>query len=142
MTTRNNTFFFGIIAAIMLLFVVGCSKSPEQRLIGKWKLDAEKTLEQMPEEEREMAGAFIGMMNIELEFTSDTATMSMSMMGETETESGSYEVLSSSGDTLTIRLTDADDPEDTTELTITFDGNNTVRVSEAGDEMTMVLTRL
>jgi hypothetical protein len=107
-------------------------------LLGSWVMDGQATVAAMPEAEREMAGAFIGMMNITMTFNPDnTAVMSMSMMGESETQEGRYEVLGAEGSTLNIRMTSEGEPPE--EMTLNFPSNDVMQISDG--EMALVFNR-
>lgn len=105
----------------------------EQSLHGTWNANFQKTLEnqEMTEEERNMAMAFIAMMQMSMTFApSGAMTMSATMMGQTERQNGTYEVLSVHDDTITIRATKeaeggAKQPEVET-MVVTFENNNSI----------------
>ena len=122
-----RTFSALLVALAMLLVVApGCKKSDSAEggasgssgssaaaatggIVGSWNLDTDAMLAAMPEEERAMAGAFMGMMQMTMTFGADnTVAMRISMMGQEETESGTYETVSTEGTTTVIRMTSAD----------------------------------
>lgn len=77
----------------------------EQRLHGVWLLDADATVAQMPEDQQQMAGAFIQMMKIGMIFKDDeTLEMHVSMMGQKDFQDGAFKVLEYGEDQMTIEL--------------------------------------
>lgn len=106
-------------------------------LNGTWNANFQKTLEnqEMTEEERNMAMAFIAMMQMSMTFADGGAmTMNATMMGQTETQAGSFEVLSVEGNTITIRATKAvaegsGAPEVET-MVVTFENNNSITMRQ------------
>jgi hypothetical protein len=137
--------------ALVSALVTGCSgsKPPAERIIGTWSIDTEAMqaalqaqvgaaaegtgLEAMG---AQMAAAMIPMLAAATFTWEEGGTVVMSMMGQSRT--GQYEVVSTEGESITLRMTDADggDPD---EATFTFDGND--RMSADMDDMPMVFVR-
>lgn len=95
-----------------------------------------------------MAMAFIAMMQMSMTFApSGAMTMSATMMGQSETQQGSYEVLRVAGQTLTIRATkQAEDgtgqPEvETIRITFETQDSITMREGEGTDGETLYFDR-
>ena len=101
-------------------------------IIGSWNLDTQAMIAALPEAEREMAGAFMGMMQMNMTFGADnTVNMRVSMMGQEETESGTWESVSRDGDTHVIRITSSDGEVAT--LTIRASEPGVLRVVDQDD---------
>lgn len=95
-----------LVLLTMVLFVfagpVACKKSAaklaaegQEKITGSWILDADATIAGMPEEERQMAQLFINMMRLGMVFGEDgTLEMHVSMMGQSESQTGNFKVLS------------------------------------------------
>lgn len=106
-------------------------------LNGTWNANFQKTLEnqEMTEEERNMAMAFIAMMQMSMTFAEGGAmTMNATMMGQTESQTGTFEVLSVEGNTITIRATKAaaegsGAPEIET-MVVAFENNNSITMRQ------------
>ena len=95
--------------ALVLAGPTACKKNQEkqqeQRLLGAWVIDNDATVAQMPEDQQQMAGAFIKMMKIGLIFNDDeTLLMRVSMMGQKDEQEATYKILDADEDTLTIEL--------------------------------------
>src|SRR5690625_2209971 len=79
-----------LLAALAFVFTgpVGCKskaqkqqEKQEQRLQGAWIIDHDATIAQLPEDQQQMAGAFMKMMKIGIIFKEDdTLLMRVSMM--------------------------------------------------------------
>ena len=124
-----------------MLVAVGCSQSPEAKLIGTWALDTEATLEgmsaalsELPEAEAEMVRGAMSEMTMSLTFDETTATMTMGEM----VRPASYTVVSAEGDSLTLAMTE-DGDEEAEETTLTFSGNDSFSMTVRND--TMVFAR-
>jgi HSP20 family molecular chaperone IbpA len=121
--------FISVLFALMLAVAVsGCSKKPEDAIVGKWTVDVDALSEmdefkKMPEEERkaalELAKGFMASMNFE--FTKDKAIVEA--MGKKE--EGSYTIKSSSGNQLVLEMKKpgSDKPE---EVKVDVDGDKLV----------------
>lgn len=100
-------------------------------LHGVWNVNFLKTIENqtLTEEARTEAASFIGTMQIRVTFTEDgTMTMNATLMGQPETRTGSYEVISVDGNTITIRATKTETgsaPEVET-IVMTFENENSI----------------
>lgn len=87
-----------VLMLVVLAFGLTACGSKEQSIVGKWSLDADsmlamsgEDLSSMSEEEKELMKGMLAMMSMTMEFTADgKAIMSMTMMGETETEETTY----------------------------------------------------
>ncbi|TVR02090.1 MAG: hypothetical protein EA398_08650 [Deltaproteobacteria bacterium] len=123
-------------------------------LVGSWGMDVqamtEAALESAPEDmteemrmQLEMQAAMAQMMQMSFEFRDETnVNIRISMMGETQEEAGTYEVVSREGNVIAIRMA-ATDPEagmeaETAEFTIV--NSNTLRAEEDGQAL--ILRRL
>lgn len=138
-----------LLTLLALVFAgpVACKKAEvkaKDRLVGAWLIDADATLAELPEEEQAMAGMFIKMMQIGMEFTKDGAlTMRVSMMGQKDEQTGTFEVVKVEGDTVTLRVTQPANAEtgeagDTAEMLAIFRGDDQIRfmpVAEEGEDV-------
>lgn len=87
-----------VLMLVVLAFGLTACGSKEQGIVGKWSLDADsmlamsgEDLSSMSEEEKEFMKGMLAMMSMTMEFTADgKAILSMTMMGETETEETTY----------------------------------------------------
>lgn len=116
----------------LLFFLLGaCSKSPDKQIIGTWNLDVESALAEIEnEQEREMARAFMGAMSISMTFESNgTASMNMTMGGESESKAGTWTTISTGENTVKISMTTADEEPETQELDITIIDSSTIRIT-------------
>lgn len=138
-------------ALLMMAGTTGCSKGGKDKLVGTWKLD-EAAVEKMMEDAEKsgdakkgagLGAAMIVAMGPTFEFAED-GSMSMTMKNpmkedaEPKTEKGSYEVVKTEGDKLTLK-TKLEDQQET--ITATFDGDDKLTLEKEGDEMPMVLER-
>jgi len=118
-----------------------------ENLHGQWNADFQRMLEgeEMTDEERQMAQALFGSAEISFTFGADgSLTMNANMMGQQETESGSWEVQSTEGNVLTISATKdpAEGEEAETEvMVVTFESMNTVAMTEEGGGETLYFNR-
>lgn len=149
---KLRVIFMAAMAVLLVAAVAGCSKSAEEKLVGTWKLD-EAAVKKMMEDAKEKSGkkgaaeglgtAMIVAMGPKFEF-GDDGSMSMTMKNpmkedaEPETEKGTYEVVGSEGDKLTLK-TKLKGEEET--VTATFEGDDKLKLEKEGDEMPMVLKR-
>lgn len=97
-----------------------------EALHGTWNADFQALLasQEMSEEERAMATAMLGSASMAITFNADgTMTMAGSMMGQEQSESGTFTVVSTEGNKLTLSGTTAggegEEPETQT-FTLTF----------------------
>jgi hypothetical protein len=107
-----------------------------ENLHGQWNADFQRMLEgeEMTEEERQMAQALFGSAEISFTFGTDgSLTMNANMMGNQETETGTWEVQGVEGNVITITATknaaEGEEPETET-MVVTFESMNTVAMSE------------
>lgn len=149
--------------ALVLAGPTACKKKEakqEQRLHGAWFLDADATVAQMPEEQQQMAGAFIQMMKIGIVFNEDeTLEMHVSMMGQKDFQEGAYKVLEVGEDNMTIELTrdEAVDEEgnvvedEPSQMIVTFLDEDRIsfkpvaeegQTQEEADDETLILKRI
>lgn len=111
------------------------------QLVGTWSLDVEAALEandEMSAEEREMMRALFGSMQMSLSFAEgNQISMNMTMMGETQREEGTYEILSRDGDSISVRVTPAEPEEGQEPDTMNFRvvDSNTLVMEEDGQQM-------
>lgn len=108
---------------------------------GTWNADFARALNEnteMGEEERAMAMAFMGMMQMSLTFAEGgTMTMSMNAMGQQESEEGTYTVSNVAGNAITITATkpaeEGGEPESQNMVLTFVDGTNTFRMAPEGE---------
>lgn len=147
---QRSSIAFSLFVALFFVFATGCSKSPEQRLTGTWAIDVEATVDAKAatlegeeleefEAEREEAAEQLGSFAMTMTFNADnTAEMSMTIMEETNTESGTWEIISADGDEMVVAITEEGD-EEADEQTLTFSGNNQFTIEMMND--VVVFTR-
>ena len=132
-----------LLSLLALVFAgpVACKKkaNPEARLHGAWIIDADATINQLPEDQQAMAGAFIRMMKIGMVFNEEgKLEMSVSMMGEQETQTGTYKVISVEGDVFTVEMTrDAEEgaeQEESSSMYVTFLSDSQIRFAPVPEE--------
>lgn len=136
-----------VFAALALLLAgpIACKKGGDaaDNIVGTWSVDVDSMLEEVPEEEREMARAMMQMMGDLTMTFGDDDSLTIAM-GEGESQSGSYEVTSSEGDTLSMTLTSNEG--EASDVTVTFVSEDQVRIEpvdeEASGPQTMVLNRV
>lgn len=137
-----------VFAALALLLAgpIACKKGggdAADNIVGTWTVDVDSMLEEVPEEEREMARAMMQMMGDLTMTFGDDDSLTIAM-GEGESQSGSYEVTSSEGDTLSMTLTSNEG--EASDVTVTFVSEDQVRIEpvdeEASGPQTMVLNRV
>lgn len=135
-----------ILLATVSLFIVssvGCGGSdPSKKVIGKWELSVEHLREAMTEEMnkksagKEGAGAAFGaammegmlaQMKMSFDFQPEGKVMfAVSMMGQDKSEEGTWEFVSSSGDSVTLKIGMKDKEAEPT--TITFLDDDTIEI--------------
>lgn len=129
--------------ALVLAGPVACKKKEkvDDRLNGAWIIDADATIAQLPEDQQAMAGAFIRMMKIGMVFGADGALeMSVSMMGEQETQAGTFKVLGIEGDVFTLEMTRAAEEgaeaeaEESSKMHVTFITPDQIRFAPVPEE--------
>lgn len=132
-----------LLSLLALVFAgpVACKKkaNAEARLHGAWIIDADATINQLPEDQQAMAGAFIRMMKIGMVFNEEgKLEMSVSMMGEQETQTGTYKVISVEGDVFTVEMTrDAEEgaeQEESSSMYVTFLSDSQIRFAPVPEE--------
>lgn len=107
-----------------------------ETLHGTWEIDFEPMLASLPANEQEMARQMMGSMEMTLTITPEGGfTMNASMMGETQTETGTYEVVSTALDIVTVNMTTTETsmpsgPETTTIVFTFVDADNMVGVED------------
>jgi hypothetical protein len=110
-----------------------------EMLHGTWNVDFARSMAaaEMSEEERAMAMALMGSMQMSITFAADgTMTMNATMMGENKTESGSYRIVSTSANTITIETTSPAEGSGAPETeggTIIFDSPTSARIQPEGE---------
>lgn len=106
---------------------------------GTWAADFQAMLasQEMAEEERALAAAMLGSAQMDLTFGADgTMTMAGSMMGQQQTESGTWSMLSANGNSLQLAATtqkEGEEPE-TQNFTVTFNNANSITMADEGGE--------
>jgi uncharacterized lipoprotein NlpE involved in copper resistance len=115
----------------------------EDSLVGTWAADLVAMMagemEGMEESERAMVEAMMEGASMTITFNADhTMAMEMSMMGETESEAGTWSLVSATGNTLVVQTTSPEGEVDT--VTMVFNDENSVAATV--DEETMLLNRV
>ena len=112
-------------------------------LMGTWDADMQATLAGLPENERQMAMVVLGSAQMQLTFSADgTMNMSMTMMGEEKSEGGTFSVVSTEANVVTLSTTTETEGEATTEtMTATFSDANTVALRSADDPQAFIFKR-
>ena len=106
---------------------------------GTWAADFQAMLasQEMSEEERALATAMLGSAQMDLTFAADgTMTMAGSMMGQQQTESGTWSMISANGNSLQVAATtqkEGEEPE-TQNFTVTFNNANSITMADEGGE--------
>lgn len=158
-----------LLAALAFVFTgpVGCKskaqkqqEKQEQRLQGAWIIDHDATIAQLPEDQQQMAGAFMKMMKIGIIFKEDdTLLMRVSMMGQKDEQEGTYKILETTENTITLELARGEVvneegetvEEEPSKMIVTFLDNDRISfkpVAEEGedqadmDEETLILKRI
>lgn len=149
---KLRTIFVSVSLALLMAGATGCSKDPEEKLVGTWELDEQAVEKMMEEAEKEsgeagaakgVGSAMIVAMGPKFEFGDDGA-MSMTMKNpmkedaEPETKEGTYEVIGSEGDKLTLEA-ELDGEKET--ITAIFQSDDKLKLENEGDEPPMVLKR-
>lgn len=133
------------LAVLLSLGLVGCGGNAEKRLIGKWELDVDSVKDAAKSEAGDNPGAAIAMgmmdsMKVTLEFKEDNKmTASFSFGGMSKSQNGTWEVVSSSGNDVTIK-TEVKNSQtgktDVDEGSLTFIDDDTIETSPpAGSKM-------
>lgn len=119
--------------AFVLAGPVACkAKKQANPMEGSWIIDTDATIEQIDEDQREMAAVFIRMVKIGLTFDpAGEMVITTAMLGSQEEASGTYEVVSADGDDYVVEVTRAADPEAeveamTSQVRITFRGDDQI----------------
>ncbi|MGK0359719.1 MAG: hypothetical protein ACI9U2_002025 [Bradymonadia bacterium] len=135
---------FNIFAALAIfcgLVLTACGGKPEEQIVGTWKIDAaamqaemanDKRFKDMPEEAKKKAleqGVKM-MASITAEITKD-GKMTMNM-GKDMKKAGTYKVISTEGNVVTIEATM---DKKTEKMTITVDGGKIKMKGPKGPEM-------
>ena len=133
--------FIIIVLILGFAIVIGCGGSSggsaADKIIGKWQGDAE-AMEKDPDvqkmlEENPMASMMIEMVaGITFEITKDTMTVEMEFMGQAETQSSGYKIISSTGDSVIVENTDGDKAGDQVEIKIVDDNHIKILIDEEG----------
>ena len=113
-----------------------------ETLVGTWNADFERSMAEnhaMSEEERAMAMAFVGMMQMSVTFADGgTMTMTLDAMGESESEIGTYVVSNVSGNSISISATSQSDEAGNAGVTETmvliFEGANVFKMAPDGSQ--------
>ena len=138
----------------------GGSAASVEKLHGAWLIDHEATIAQLPEDQQQMAGAFMKMMKIGIIFKADeTVVMRVSMMEQKDEQEGSYKVLDAIGNSLIVELSRGEVinedgelvQEESSQMIVTFLNNDEISfkpIAEEGesqaelDEETLILKRV
>jgi hypothetical protein len=135
-------------ASLLIVSSVGCGGSdPSKRVVGKWELSTEHLREAMNAEMKkksagkseEMGAAFgaammegmLAQMKMSFDFQPDGKVLfAVSMMGQDKSEEGTWEFVSSSGDSVTLKIGMKDKKSEP--ATIKFIDNDTIEISPFG----------
>lgn len=122
----------------LLALLCGCDAgSPKAKLVGKWEMDVEAAIKKAEDKAKtendqmglQMVKALMKDMKMQMEFTADgKAKMTVSAMGNEQTDEGNYEIKSSDGDTIVVSITGTKKPAG--EMKITFINKDTVEISD------------
>ncbi len=112
---------------MLLATLIACSSSdPAERILGEWTIDTKSMTEMMmsevSEKEKQMVQLMLPMiesMKINITFTEKEMIMKMSVMGQEENTKGTYEILETNGDTITVNLK-AESEQDSGTFKVTF----------------------
>lgn len=143
-TMKRSILVLLSLLALVLAGPVACKKKAkaDERLNGAWIIDADATIAQLPEDQQAVAGAFIRLMKIGMIFDGEgKLEMSVSMMGEQETQDGTYKIISIEDDVFTVEMTraaeeGAEGEEESSQMIVTFVTPDQIRfapVPEEGD---------
>jgi hypothetical protein len=98
-----------ILSLVAVIGLVGCGGA-KKKLIGEWSIDKD-WLKQKMENEKEsnpaaaLAAGFLSSMELTIEFKSDdSVSLNMSMLGQTKVQEGTWKVIESSGDVVTVEI--------------------------------------
>ena len=143
-----------ICSALLLLTFSACSGGGDGKLVGTWDGDmgaVEMDWEAagIPEEQVDMVREMFSAGEMEITFNADhtySAEQTNPMTGETEEETGTWEVTERDGDVWTVRMTEDnpdedDDGPDSGEITFVDNDNMTVTISEDGNDITIPFSR-
>lgn len=149
MAARTSFFIAATLVAITLATAPAAAQTapPEasaELLVGMWDADFDALLaaEDMSEEDRALATAMLRSARMQVAFDADgTMRMRGEMMGQEQSESGTWESIRASGAELVISGT-TDDGE-TQSFTVVFETNDTMTVSdESGEPIPFVRTEV
>ena len=92
-----------------LLVAAGCGAKPQDRIVGTWELDKEamrnrEAVRRLPERDRELALAEIASHHMTIVITGDTIEVDGEPLPQAMHLEGTYEVASSDGSKLVLRL--------------------------------------
>ena len=138
----------GMAMLLACLVSIGCSPSPSQRLIGKWKYDAmdAATKNSRPDSVKSKMLGFAESMGVkmemELEFHHDhTVTMAATMLLTGSSGPWKWDVADAKGDEATINISDADDRVVSTSI-VTFLDDDRIQFTSLGNLNSCVFTRV
>ena len=133
----------------MVLFAlagpIGCKKSAAKlaeeakgNLVGSWLLDSEATLAGMSDEERQAAEFFVNMMRLGMVFgEDDTLEMRVAVMGQSESQVGSFRVVSADAEHVRLEVTRSEEGVETPEVSTMvarFNGDDQITMIPVTDE--------
>ena len=149
---RSSSILFAVVA-LCLVAIAGCSKSPEDKLVGKWELDNEafqaamkaemdKKAADAPEGMDELGAAMMESMQemmaavqFNMEFQKDgKIIVAASGMGPEKKDEGTWKVESVDGNKITLRLKVGEEEEETGTVVLVDD--NTLELHPPEGEAT------
>jgi len=140
----NNTlrYTLSLIALFATLAIAGVASAQYTATasshVGTWDVDFAATMAQQPmsEEERAMAMQIMGDASMQMVFGADnSASMTANMMGQVESETGTWTLVGVDASTVTVTLTSVDG--NTANIALVFQDENTVHASEEGETLIM-----
>lgn len=141
--TKRTLRSLSVMAALVLSLVALGGQAAAQdftpdasTLVGSWNADFEAMIaaQQVSEEERAMMAQMMAGASMVMTFAADgTASYSATMMGQTQTDSGTYTVTAAAGQTLTVAITESSGEVE--EAVLTFTDANTMSITDEGETM-------
>ncbi len=139
MQRLKNTLSLLILSTLLLSQLSFAKDIDKSQLYGSWKIDINAMIEAIintsaPSERAQMESMrdfFAASMSGDAIFTEDTVKMTITIMGQTETVTGSYTVIEQTTNSLKLRIVEANNPS-TTATIITFLSNEKISMQDEG----------